>query len=60
MGYNTQIPYVDSSWNFLRGCTRKNPGCRHCYAERPTRSEPTIHSFPYLLNQSWLVASVSL
>jgi protein gp37 len=34
MGYNTRIPYVDSSWNFLRGCTRVSPGCRHCYAER--------------------------
>jgi len=34
MGYKTSIPYVDSSWNFLRGCTRKSPGCRHCYAER--------------------------
>lgn len=34
MGYKTRIPYVDSSWNFLRGCTRKSPGCRHCYAER--------------------------
>jgi protein gp37 len=34
MGYNTSIPYVDSSWNFLRGCTHKSPGCRHCYAER--------------------------
>lgn len=34
MGYNTQIPYVDSSWNFLRGCTRRSPGCKNCYAER--------------------------
>src|SRR5271165_611621 len=34
MGYDTRIPYVDSSWNFLRGCTRRSTGCKNCYAER--------------------------
>ena len=34
MGDKTHIPYVDASWNFLRGCTRKSLGCSNCYAER--------------------------
>ena len=32
MGDKTHIPYVDASWNFLRGCTRKSLGCVNCYA----------------------------
>lgn len=34
MGYKSGIEYVDSSWNFLRGCTIKSPACTNCYAAR--------------------------
>ena len=38
MGYNTRIPYIDSSWNFLRGYTRWSPGRKHSYAGRVRQS----------------------
>jgi protein gp37 len=28
------IPWNDTTWNPVRGCTRVSPGCDHCYAER--------------------------
>lgn len=33
MGRNTNIPYLDHTWNFLKGCRRVSEGCRNCYAE---------------------------
>ncbi len=28
------IPWNDTTWNPVRGCTKVSPGCDHCYAER--------------------------
>jgi protein gp37 len=28
------IPWNDTTWNPIRGCTKVSPGCDHCYAER--------------------------
>lgn len=28
----TGIEWTDETWNFLRGCSVKSPGCTHCYA----------------------------
>jgi protein gp37 len=33
MASNTSIEWCDSTWNPIRGCTRKSPGCVNCYAE---------------------------
>lgn len=30
----TDIEWAGRVWNPLRGCSRKSPGCRNCYAER--------------------------
>jgi protein gp37 len=32
----TEIPWTDTAWNPLAGCTRKSAACRHCYAETAT------------------------
>lgn len=29
----TTIAWTQHSWNFLDGCSRVSPGCKHCYAE---------------------------
>lgn len=28
------IGWTDETWNYLRGCSHKSPGCENCYAER--------------------------
>lgn len=33
MGNSTGIEWTDATWNPVRGCTRKSPGCVNCYAE---------------------------
>lgn len=33
MGDKTGIQWTDATWNFVRGCKRKSPGCKNCYAE---------------------------
>lgn len=33
----TSIEWTDENWNFLRGCSRKSPGCTNCYAENIAR-----------------------
>lgn len=33
----TSIEWTDENWNFLRGCSRKSPGCANCYAESIAR-----------------------
>lgn len=33
MGDKTGIEWTDATWNPLRGCARKSPGCMNCYAE---------------------------
>lgn len=33
MGDKTGIQWTDATWNFIRGCGRKSPGCENCYAE---------------------------
>ena len=30
---NTRISWTNITWNPLRGCSRKSPGCTNCYAE---------------------------
>jgi protein gp37 len=30
----SKIEWTDSTWNFLRGCSRVSAGCERCYAER--------------------------
>jgi len=34
MGRETAIPWTDSTWNPIRGCSPMSPGCAHCYALR--------------------------
>jgi protein gp37 len=34
MSTKTKIEWTDATWNPLRGCSRKSPGCMNCYAER--------------------------
>ncbi len=29
----TKIEWTDKTWNPITGCTKKSPGCAHCYAE---------------------------
>jgi protein gp37 len=34
MPSNSSIEWTDSTWNPVRGCTKGQPGFKHCYAER--------------------------
>jgi protein gp37 len=34
MAEQSKIEWCDSTWNFLRGCSRVSAGCERCYAER--------------------------
>lgn len=34
MAQDSPIEWCDATWNPLRGCTRKSPGCQRCYAEQ--------------------------
>jgi protein gp37 len=36
MGERSGIEWTDSTWNPITGCTKVSPGCKHCYAERPS------------------------
>ena len=33
MADGTKIEWTDATWTPVKGCTRKSPGCVHCYAE---------------------------
>lgn len=33
----SKIEWTEKTWNPITGCTRRSPGCQHCYAERMTR-----------------------
>jgi protein gp37 len=33
MSDNSKIEWTDSTWNFVRGCTRISDGCLHCYID---------------------------
>lgn len=33
MSAHSKIEWTESTWNPLRGCSRKSPGCFNCYAE---------------------------
>jgi protein gp37 len=33
MADGSKIEWTDATWNPVRGCTRKSPGCINCYAE---------------------------
>ncbi len=33
MAQQSSIEWTDATWNPIRGCTRKSPGCGRCYAE---------------------------
>lgn len=32
--HSENVPWNDTTWNPVRGCTKVSPGCDHCYAER--------------------------
>lgn len=34
MGVNTKIEWATHSWNPWTGCTKIDPGCKHCYMDR--------------------------
>lgn len=34
MAKESSIEWTDSTWSFLRGCSRVSAGCENCYAER--------------------------
>lgn len=34
MSTTTKIEWTDSTWNFVRGCTRVSDGCLRCYIDR--------------------------
>lgn len=34
MSDNSTIEWTDATWNPVTGCSKVNPGCAHCYAER--------------------------
>jgi protein gp37 len=34
MGDGTSIEWCDCTWNVTRGCRKKSPGCKNCYAAR--------------------------
>jgi len=34
MAENSSIEWTEATWNPLTGCTKINPGCKRCYAER--------------------------
>ena len=36
MGAKSAIEWTDATWNPVTGCTKVSPGCKYCYAERPT------------------------
>jgi len=33
----TTIDWTELSWNPVTGCTKKSPGCKHCYAEKQAK-----------------------
>ncbi len=33
MGATTGISWTEATWNITRACTKRSPGCAHCYAE---------------------------
>jgi hypothetical protein len=33
MSASSKIEWTDATWNLMRGYTKVNPGCKHCYAE---------------------------
>jgi protein gp37 len=47
MGSKTKIPYVDSTWNPVTGCSPISEGCEHCYACAMAKRFPKLHGFLY-------------
>lgn len=45
--HNSDIEWTDGTWNFLRGCTKISPGCKHCYAETFAERWRGIAGHPY-------------
>jgi protein gp37 len=44
---NTGIEWTGATWNPVTGCTRKSPGCDHCYAVRMTYRQECIGNPKY-------------
>ena len=47
MSDHTKIEWTDTTWNPLRGCTKINPGCKHCYAETFAERFRGVPGHPY-------------
>lgn len=41
MGENTEISWATHTFNPWRGCAKVSPGCKHCYAERMSKRNPS-------------------
>lgn len=42
MTAKTNIEWTEATWNPLVGCSRKSPGCLHCYAERMAKRQAAM------------------
>lgn len=43
---DTKIAWTEKTWNPVRGCSRKSPGCVNCYAERFAARDLPGHRSP--------------
>jgi protein gp37 len=47
MSLKSRIEWTDATWNPVRGCTKINPGCKHCYAETFAERFRGVKGHPY-------------
>lgn len=42
MAEHSKIEWTDATWNPVRGCTKKSPACKFCYAETLAKRNPKV------------------
>ncbi len=47
MSATSSIEWTDATWNPVRGCTKINPGCKHCYAATFAERFRGVPGHPY-------------